>query len=102
MIWRRPIISGYLNNIKIGNGCCIDERVRIIVNKEGSLTIGNNTLISANLNINSGVGKIHIGNNVMIAANTYIINSDHNVYDTLSVKTLDILLRILILWTMYG
>ena len=85
-IWSKPTISGYLKNISFGNNCCIDERVRISVNKEGRITIGNNTLISANVNINSGVGKITIGNNTMIAANSYIINNDHNVFDTLSVK----------------
>jgi len=73
VIWSKPTISGYLKNIRIGYGCCIDERVRIIVNKEESLKIGDNTLISSNVNINSGGGNIEIGSNIMIAANTYII-----------------------------
>ncbi|MDY3360264.1 MAG: acyltransferase [Clostridium celatum] len=86
VIWSVPTISGYLNKIVIGDECCIDQKVRIIVNKEGSLVIGNNTLISANVNLNSGVGNIKIGNNVMIAANSYIINNDHDIYGNLSPK----------------
>lgn len=86
MFWNKPTISGYLNKISIGENCCIDERVRIIVNKEGSLKIGDNTLVSANVNINAGVGNITIGSNTMVAANCYIINNDHDVYDALSVR----------------
>lgn len=87
VINKKPIISGYLNKIIIGNKCSLQEGIRIVVNKEGSLKIRNNTLISANVNINSGVGNIYIGNNVMIAANTYIINNDHDIFNTLSVRT---------------
>lgn len=82
----KPSILGYLNNIIIGERSSIHERVKILVNKEGLISIGNNTLISTNCNINSGVGEIHIGNNVMIAANSYIINNDHNIYENLSPK----------------
>lgn len=86
IINKKPIISGYLNKISLGEKCSLHEGIRIVVNKEGSLRIGDNTLISANVNINSGVGNISIGNNVMIAANTYIINNDHNVFQELSVR----------------
>lgn len=83
---KKPIIVGYLNKIEIGNRCTFHERIRIVVNKQGKLNIGNNTLISSNVNINAGVEKISIGSNVMIAANTYIINNDHDVFDNLSVR----------------
>lgn len=82
----KPIVAGYLNNIEVGNRCNFHEGIRIVVNKEGSLKIKDRTLISANVNINSGVGNISIGSNTMIAANTYIINNDHDVYDNLSVR----------------
>lgn len=84
--YKRPIISGYLNKIKIGNNCSLHEGIRIVVNKEGNLSIGENTLISSNVNINAGMGNIRIGNNTMIASNTYIINNDHDVFDNLSVR----------------
>lgn len=58
----------------------------MLVNKEGEINIGNNTLISTNCNINAGVGKISIGDNVMIAANSYIVNNDHEIYENLSPK----------------
>lgn len=83
---KKPLIAGYLNKINVGDNCTFHEGVRIVVNKEGSLKIGNRTLISSNVNINSGVGNIKIGSNTMIAANTYIINSDHDVFDALSVR----------------
>ncbi len=85
-VWGKPTLTGYLNKIKIGNKCCLDKGITIIVNKEGSLKIGNNTLVSTNVTINAGVANIIIGDNVMIAANAYIINNDHDVYDRLSVK----------------
>lgn len=85
-IWKKPLIRGYLNKITIGDNCSFDEFIRIIVNKEGKIEIGNNTLISSNVNINAGYSKVIIGNNTMIASNTYIINSDHDINDTLSVK----------------
>lgn len=85
-IWGKPIVTGYLNNIKIGNKCRLEQGINIIINKEGGLKIGNNTLISTNVTINSGVANISIGNNVMIAANSYIINNDHDIHDKLSVK----------------
>lgn len=83
---KKPFILGYLNNISIGKKCSIHENVKILVNKEGKINIGNNTLISTNCNINAGVGKITIGDNVMIAANSYIINNDHEIYQNLSPK----------------
>lgn len=83
---KKPIISGYLNKINIGNRCSFHEGIRIVVNRQGKLVIGDNTLISSNVNINSGVEKINIGSNVMIAANVYIINNDHDVFDNLSVR----------------
>lgn len=79
-------VSGYLNRIKIGKKCSIHNGVRIVVDKCGSLDIGNNTLISSNVNLNCCNGSICIGNNIMIAANTYIINNDHNIYEELSVR----------------
>lgn len=85
-IWGKPTLIGYLNNIKIGNNCRLEQGINIIINKEGRLKIGNNTLVSTNVNINSGVANISIGNNVMIASNSYIINNDHDIYDKLSVK----------------
>ena len=72
-IWGKPIVTGYLNNIKIGNKCRLEQGINIIINKEGGLKIGNNTLISTNVTINSGVANISIGNNVMIGANVTIL-----------------------------
>lgn len=83
---KKPFILGYLNNVTIGEKCSIHERVKMVVNKEGNIYIGNNTLISTNCNINAGVGNIYIGNNTMIAANSYIINNDHQIYENLSPK----------------
>ena len=71
-IGRAYTLTGYLNKIIIGNKCCLDKRSTFIVNKEGSLKIGDNTLISTNININSVVANISIGSNVIIAANSYI------------------------------
>lgn len=84
--YKKPIVSGYLNKIRIGNNCSLHEGIRIVVNKEGYLNIGENTLISSNVNINVGTGNISIGSNAMIASNTYIINNDHDVFDNLSVR----------------
>lgn len=85
-IYKKVLFCGYLNNINIGSNVVLDYFVKIIVNKEGCLKIGNNTLISSNVNINAGVGKITIGKNTMVAANSYIINNDHDVFDRLSVR----------------
>lgn len=84
--YSKPIIRGYLNKITIGNRCYFDDKVKIVINKEGNLDIGNNTLFSSNVNINAGVGNIKIGSNIMVAANSYIINGDHNYSDELSVR----------------
>ncbi len=86
VIGRGLHVSGYLNRIKIGKRCSIHNGVRIVVDKNGFLSIGNNTLISANVNLNCCNGKIYIGNNIMIAANTYIIDNDHNIYEQLSAR----------------
>jgi acetyltransferase-like isoleucine patch superfamily enzyme len=82
----KPLILGYLNKINIGESCYFDKNIKIVVNKEGQLSIGKRTLISSNVNINAGKGKIHIGSNTMIAANVFIINNDHDIYNTLSVR----------------
>ena len=83
---KKLMISGYLNRIQIGKKCSFHEGIRIVVNRQGKLVVGDNTLISANVNINSGIERINIGSNVMIAANTYIINNDHDIFDNLSVR----------------
>ncbi|EPY2271624.1 acyltransferase [Clostridium sporogenes] len=82
----KPEVCGYIDNISIGYSCLIDKNVVFVVNKEGKLEIGNNTLLSYNTILNAGTGSITIGSNIMIAANTYIITNDHNVKENLSVR----------------
>jgi len=79
-------IIGYGNNIIIGKGCSMGNNIKLVVNKNGNLIIGDNTLLSDNVNIMAGNGKIFIGSNLMIAANSYIINNDHDIFDNLSVR----------------
>lgn len=86
VIMENTDICGYVNKVRIGDKCTLERGVNFIINKEGNLTIEENTLLAYRVIIVAGIGNVKIGKDCMIAANSYIINNDHSIYGELKVR----------------
>ncbi|RZT96494.1 acetyltransferase-like isoleucine patch superfamily enzyme [Ancylomarina subtilis] len=78
-------ILGWNCNIKLGRKVTLEYNCLLLAGREGKLQIGDSSSVSYGTTINAGFGNITIGSKTMISANCYIISSDHNIHDKLSV-----------------
>lgn len=75
----KPIYINKLKNIKFGRKVRIYPGIRAeVINKNGKISIGNNTSIGQNLHIISNDEELKLGNNVVISGNVFITNCDHS------------------------
>lgn len=74
----KPLYINNLKKIKFGKRVRIYPGLRAeIINKSGSITIGDNTSIGQNFHVISNDECLKIGKNVVISGNVFVTNCDH-------------------------